>query len=244
MKFNRDLLQEKGRLLLEPSGLNNIRWPSPEIQRAYTGADGAVLLNRTIDFIEKLVECVPKIKSDDWRGLDYGVGFGRIASLLTLFGDPSQLTCVDAWEKSLELARECGITNPAFRVPSMISVETFATGVYDFVYAYSIFTHLPKPIFLHNAQIIMNSLKPGGVFVLTVREPKFIEFLKRSNKFVSDDDIDADGYWFGNMQSNDYGDTVVSSHWIEANLEKLGKIKYIGVVPSEPFQFLIALTRE
>jgi SAM-dependent methyltransferase len=244
MKIEKSVLRERGKELLTQDGLNGIRWPAPETQRAYTGADGEVLLGRTVDFVEKLASVVPSLESDQWRGLDYGVGFGRIASLLSLFGSASQLTCVDAWQKSLNLARESGLMNPSFLVDASLKEGALPTGEYDFAYAYSIFTHLPDSIFVHNISRIVASLKPGGVFVFTVREPKFIDFLKRSNKFNPvRDELETAGYWFGNAQSADYGDTVVTSDWIQKHLSGFGSIEMLGVLPSEPFQHIVRLQR-
>jgi len=242
MKFDRDIVLSSGKTLFTPSGLNGVKWPSPEIQRAYTGADCDILLTRTVDFIEKLVSICPLIESESWRGLDFGVGFGRVASLLTLFGQPSQLTCVDAWEKSLDLARNCGLTNPSFVVEPIIQDSLFSSGTYDFVYAYSIFTHLPKDVFISNIEKLMLTLKPNGVLIFTVRELKFIEFLKRLNKYAPVvDQLETVGYWFGNAQSSHYGDTVVSTEWIQENLKRFGILDRLGSISSEPFQCLMTL---
>lgn len=240
--FDRDVLFRLGKGLLTHEGLNGIGWPDPSIQRAYTGADGEVLLQRTIDFVEKLIACAPIIECENWRGLDYGVGFGRIASILSNFGRPDQLTCVDAWEKSLSLAKSCGLKNPAYLVDSQLGKLSLQPNSFDFAYAYSIFTHLPKDVFLKNIEMIVSSLKPGGVFVFTVREPKFLEFLMRNNKYnpVVNDLLDS-GYWFGNQQNESYGDTVFDIKWIESNLSCFGVIENIGIVKSEPFQLILAL---
>lgn len=242
MKFNKQLVFELSKGLLADDGMNGIRWPDHTIQRNYTGADGNALLQRTIDFIEVLVTCAPIIESDLWSGLDYGVGFGRIASVLSTFGSPSQLTCVDAWEKSLSLAKSVGLKNPAYVVDSCLSKTSLPHEKFDFAYAYSIFTHLPRELLLNNIQRVVQSLRPGGVFVFTIREPRFLNFLERNGKCKpAVDELAESGYWFGNQQSESYGDTILDFNWIEKNLARFGRIENMGVCQSEPFQLIVAL---
>lgn len=242
MKFNREAVFGLGKGLLTHEGLNGIRWPDPSSQKTYTGADGEVLLQRTIDFIEKLVFCAPIIETENWRGLDYGVGFGRIASLLSIFGSPNQLVCVDAWERSLSLAKSCGLENPAYLVDPLLCRTSLPPENFDFVYAYSIFTHLPRDVFLNNIERVVLSLRPGGVFVFTIREPKFLNFLQRNDKCKPVvDELTKSGYWFGNQQSECYGDTILDFSWVEKNLTRFGRIENMGVAKSEPFQLILAL---
>lgn len=244
MKLTRDSLFNEGKKLLGADGLNGIRWPDEAVQRNYTGSSGENLLIRTLDFIDKLAYAAPIIHEKNWLGLDYGVGFGRIASVLSLFGSPEQLVCVDAWEKSIKIARESGLQNKLRLVPSLLQDDSIPDASYDFAYAYSIFTHLSEQIFTTNIERIMFSLKPGGVFVFTVRDSIFLEFLKRNNKFHSiEDRYTADGYWFGNAQNQHYGDTVVSRSWIDARLLCFGEIADHGVCASEPYQRIMSITK-
>jgi hypothetical protein len=129
-------------------------------------------------------------------------------------------------------------------VPAYMQAGDMPVGVYDFIYSYSIFTHLPEAHIINNATVLIDALKPGGKLIFTLRESKFIEFLQRSNKFKSvDDRLASDGYWFGNAQNNDYGDSVVTIDWIERNLGRLGNISLLGVVNSEPFQSIVVITK-
>src|SRR5690606_18328879 len=112
-----------------------------------------------------------------WRGLDYGVGWGRIASLMTAFGAASQLDCADAWEKSLTLARECGLENRMILTPPILDEGSLPRDAYDFIYSYSILTHLPAPHIRNNVSRLVDSLKAGGKLVFTLREERFLRFL-------------------------------------------------------------------
>lgn len=232
------------RLLDSTSSGNDVRWPEERMQLNYTGASGSELMRRTIDFVELLARNISTLASADLRGLDYGVGWGRIASLMGYFGSAISLDCADAWQKSLDLARQCGLRNEMKLVSAYLQAGEVPADTYDFIYSYSIFTHLPETHIVNNAAMLVDALKPGGKLVLTLRESKFIEFLQRSNKLKPvDDRLSSEGYWFGNAQSDDYGDSVVTSNWIEKNLGALGKVSLLGVAKSEPFQSIVVIEK-
>lgn len=234
-----------GQRLLEPAGpTQTLRWPDIKTQLNYTGASGPELLRRTVDFVEAMRQNVPALATGNWRGLDYGVGWGRIASLMAYFGSAQSLDCADAWHKSLDLARSCGLQNEMKLVPALLGPGDLPDNTYDFIYSYSIFTHLPDTHIINNVAVLVDALKPGGALVFTLREPKFIGFLERSNKLSPvDDRLAKDGYWFGNAQSKDYGDTIVSPEWIAQHLGGLGQISTLGVIKSEPFQALMKIIK-
>lgn len=219
-------------------------WPEERTQLNYTGASGSELMRRTVDFVEFLGREVPQLSTGNWRGLDYGVGWGRIASLMRFFGSASNLDCADAWQKSIDLARGCGLQNQFKLFPPRLTGGELTSAEYDLIYSYSIFTHLPETHIVDNITHLMTGLKRGGKLVFTLRQSRFIEFLKRSNKFATDiDRLDSDGYWFGNSQTADYGDTVVTDEWITRNLGSLGEIRTLGPLATEPFQSMTVLTK-
>jgi cyclopropane fatty-acyl-phospholipid synthase-like methyltransferase len=234
-----DLEQLGQRLLVATEGL---RWPEERLQLQYTGASGARSLSQAMDFINLLANHVPALRTGKWHGLDFGVGWGRLASLMTAYGPPEQLDCVDAWEISLERARACGLQNRMAQVPPVLSQGDLPGEGYDFIYAYSIFTHLSKINFAQNLRVLSDALKPGGVLLFTVREPAFLEFLQRINKCKPKEDaFESDGYWFGNAQSEYYGDTVVTSDWLARNIGPLGKLERLGKIPNEVTQIVMKL---
>lgn len=238
-------LELLGSCLLERSGPETeLHWPDERMQLNYTGAHGEELMRRTIDFVEFLQGHVPALYSGTWRGLDYGVGWGRIASVMSHFGPAENLDCADAWQKSLDLAGDCGLKNKLLLVSALLNENELSNEKYDFIYSYSIFTHLPPDHIVNNVRVLLSAIKPGGKLVFTVREPKFIEFLTRSGKLNPVvDRLAADGHWFGNAQSGDYGDTVVTSEWLQRHLGGLGVMSLLGVLKSEPFQSVVMITK-
>ncbi|MGV8931093.1 MAG: class I SAM-dependent methyltransferase [Luteimonas sp.] len=241
----RHALEVLGRSLLQRGSDDaRLRWPDEKMQANYTGASGEVLLRRTVDFLQLLHKIVPCLGSSDWRGLDYGVGWGRLASLMTTFGDASNLDCADAWRKSLDLARSCGLQNQMIEVPAYLPADSFVPDRYDFIYSYSIFTHLPDTHIVNNLSRLIDALKPGGQLIFTLREPRFLEFLQRAGKYKpSEDRLEEAGYWFGNAQNADYGDTVVTEQWIQDNLGPLGALGTHGVMSTEPYQAIHSIQK-
>jgi hypothetical protein len=234
-------LEELGQYLL--GATEGLRWPEESLQLQYTGASGTKTLSQAVDFINLLATHCTALKSGRWYGLDFGVGWGRLASLMTAYGMPSQLDCVDAWEVSLERARACGWQNRMIAVPAVLTQGDLPGSNYDFIYAYSIFTHLSKLNFVQNLRVLSGALKPGGVLLFTVREPAFISFLQRIGKCIPKEDaLASDGYWFGNAQSEYYGDTIVTSDWLERNVATLGRLECLGKMPNEVTQIAMKLT--
>jgi hypothetical protein len=229
--------------MISAPGHEGVRWPDDGIQRQYTGAAGQILLARTLDFIELLHSIKVLETSPQWKALDYGAGFGRIASIIGQFVGSSRIDLADAWPASLEIAKRTGIGSKVFLVSPHLETHEFATSEYDLAYAYSIFTHLPSRTFLNNIQTVMNSIKSGGTFVFTVREPKFLSYLEQLGKRRSEDGEMENGFWFGNAQTSFYGDSVVDRDWLVDNLRHLGTVAFLGTLSSEPFQTIVMLTK-
>lgn len=230
--------------LIDNSGLSGVKWPSSTIQSQYTGASGDLLLARTVDFVLFFASIFPTVKNSRTKGLDYGVGFGRIASVVPTIFPLTLLDCVDAWPASIKLARSTGLKSDVRLVNSVLSDHELKENEYDYCYAYSIFTHLSRRAFINNLEKIVTSLKPGGKFIFTVRSEGFIDFLDRSGKLKPEErKNDIDGFWFGNKQTEDYGDTIVTEAWLLAATRKLGQVSIHGAINSEPFQVVVSLTK-
>jgi cyclopropane fatty-acyl-phospholipid synthase-like methyltransferase len=229
-------LQTLGRRLLTAE--KGLRWPNEKLQAQYTGTSGERLLTQATDFIELIEQQVPL--RGDWRGLDYGVGWGRLASLMTVHGSPQQLDGVDAWATSLQYARDHGLENVLALVSPMLKATELPGSGYDFAYAYSIFTHLPAANLVNNIGELVKALRPGGILLFTARDPSFRDFLQKNNKFITE--IEDGDYWFGNAQSEHYGDTIVSHEWLQQAIGHLGKLERIGKMPHEGTQIVYSLT--
>jgi SAM-dependent methyltransferase len=239
-------LQALGTRLLQ--GQDALRWPDAAVQARYTGTSGETLLAKSIEFVQLLARQVPVLREGGaWRGLEYGVGWGRLASLMTRYGGPDQLDCADAWEQSLAHARSCGLTNRMLHVGASVGPDEFEADAYDFIYAYSIFTHLPAALTANNLARLHAALKPGGVLLFTVRDPNFLDFLRKIEDYKPVvDGLDSIGYWFGNINSRnnlDYGDSVFTRAWLRRETQRLGPLQALGALKLEPTQIVMKLAK-
>jgi len=155
------------------------KWPAEDVQAAWVAFSGVGLLRRSLQFV--------KILEDDgafaagWKGLDYGCGWGRFASVLLAKGAASQLDLADAWEKTLLVIKNLNYQNRIFAVSELLNDGELPYG-YDFVLSFSVFTHLSPAAFEHNLRKLLDLLRPGGRVYITVRHEEFFDHLYREDK--------------------------------------------------------------
>lgn len=229
--------------LFADGGVDNLpRWPDETEQKRYTGGFGVPLLRRAELFVEAL-EADGAFANPGWRGLDYGCGWGRIASYLLTRGTAEQLDLCDAWQTSIDLAKAGGLKNKIMLVSDIIQPGEIPAKAYDFCYAMSVFTHLNRTGFESNIKALLAALKPGGKLYFTVRFQSFMDNLIASGRIPNSEKLDADGFWHITYESREiYGETAVSSTYVENLCSRFGEVKYLGSPEFE--QFLFRITKE
>lgn len=207
-----------------PGGLP--RWPSDAVQKKYNGVAGLPLLRRTLRFVETLERA--GALEGDWKGLDYGCGWGRIASVMRAKGEPRQLDLCDAWPKTLALLEGAGFENRVFTVSEVLKPDEIPAATYDFVYAFSIFTHLRRDAFENNLRRLALALKPSGKLYFTVRHDDYMARKKASRRDLAI--LARDGFWFLPSGGNPvYGATVVERAALERSMPP-GTLAYLGEI--------------
>jgi len=213
------------------------RWPSREDQLKYTGGEGVSLLERASQFIG-LLEADGAFEGD-WKGLDYGCGWGRIASFLLTRGSPEQLDLCDAWELSLQFISRNNFRNKSWKVNELLSETDIPKACYDFIYGFSVFTHLTREAFERNVQVLLGGLKSSGTLYFTVRHSDFLPVLEKMGKApaISDDS----GFWNIVYPGQKYfGETITSHEYVTTTCGRWGKLRYMGT--PEAYQHLYALS--
>ena len=221
------------------------RWPSEQLQRGYTGGFGPFLVTRAKAFISMLEADGAFVAN--WKALDYGCGWGRIASLMLAKGGPEQLDMCDAWKKTLSILSSLNFRNKRWLVSESLSKGEIPANTYDFVFAFSVFTHLLPGVFLNNIEILAGGLKKGGSLYFTVRHD---EFLAHKYPLISGEakrKLESDGIWFtptkGDMGgSQAFGDTVVTGEFMTNLGKEFGSVRYLGRPHEREFQHLYSLT--
>ncbi len=108
------------------------------------------------------------------RILDFGVGWGRMIRCFVREVDSANLYGVDVNDKFLTAARQTGVRANLHKITPRGRFD-YEDGTFDVVYAYSVFTHLPKDIQELWLCEIHRVLRPGGVLVATTQPPRFVE---------------------------------------------------------------------
>lgn len=153
---------------------------SDDVQKTWTGASGLDLYRQTSTFARQLENNFTRHTRKPLAGsniLDFGCGYGRILRMMYYYSDPARIWGVDAWDQSLSLCREAGLPGnfaQSERVPSVLPV---GDQKFDLIFAFSIFTHLAPSTARACLQALRNHIKPGGLFVATIRPIEFWPFI-------------------------------------------------------------------
>ena len=205
-------------------------WPTEEVQKRYTGNFGLALVQRS----EKFLEAIKKdgaFSNPNWRGLDFGVGWGRLASLALKFGSPQQLDLRDAWDESLSLARSAGLKNRILKVSNILGEKELPYDEYDFIYAFSIFTHLNETAFGNNLRILLKSLRSDGRLYFTVRHDDFLPAMKKGLGELDTAGFKQTGFMHYTYPNKDvYGETIVNQDYLKRHFGRMGAMRYLGLV--------------
>ncbi len=100
--------------------------------------------------------------------LDFGCGCGRLIRYFARFADTCRLVGVDPDRLAIEWCR-AHLDFATFEVTAAKPPTLFADGLFDGVYALSVFSHLPEA--LHRAWLeeLHRITRPGGTVVLTTQ---------------------------------------------------------------------------
>lgn len=207
------------------------RWPDEKLQKGYTGTCGVDLLRRAFQFIDMLENDGAFVPG--WKGLDYGCGWGRMASVMLSKAGPSQLDLCDAWPKTLSIISGLGYSNRVFAVSELLEQGEIPANTYDFILSFSVFTHLSPTAFKQNIPVLVTALKPGGRLYFTVRHDEFIEHKYAEKGGQYRQELGRAGVLFidsgGNLGTEAvFGDTVVTADYLGSLIEPDQSLRYLG----------------
>lgn len=149
--------------------------PSEETQILWTGWGGDKLLRQSTDFIRAALgpRRLGASVNGSERVLDFGSGYGRMLRILEYFYDVSSLYGCDPWDRSLaecETSRVRGDIRLSDWIPKDLP---FDDNSFDFVYSYSVFTHLHPEVARIALETIRRKIKPTGQLIVTIRPHEF-----------------------------------------------------------------------
>jgi SAM-dependent methyltransferase len=108
------------------------------------------------------------------RVLDFGCGWGRITRFFLKDVEPENLVGIDIDEGAIAACRETNRWS-RFEICPVFPPTRFEDGSFDFVYAYSVFSHLSEEAHLEWLNEFRRLLKPDGVLIATTLGRNFIE---------------------------------------------------------------------
>jgi ubiquinone/menaquinone biosynthesis C-methylase UbiE len=152
-------------------------FPPPEVQIRFVGGSYQQTLQEAFQFYQyvksQAVESgKPLVPSA--RFLDFGCGWGRFLRFFWKDIEPENLFGCDVLPLAIDICRSTGIPGnldliePEGKLP-------YPDNYFDFIIAYSVFTHLPERMNLHWMRELARVSRPGCIFCLTLEPRSFID---------------------------------------------------------------------
>jgi SAM-dependent methyltransferase len=125
-----------------------------------------------IALIDEALAVAGKTVEDINRWLDFGCGYGRVIRFLVERVPRERIFASDVVNQGVDFCRtEFGV-KPVYSAPDLSAVEL---GLFDFIYAISVITHLNERNSLAFLKLLGDSLNPGGIAMFTTHGEWSIE---------------------------------------------------------------------
>ncbi|MCL5777443.1 methyltransferase domain-containing protein [Limibaculum sp. FT325] len=178
-----DWLALLSRSVHEPliDGFEMPRFPHGRVQRQFIGSADGAALNEGFAFYRKCRSYFDRHGlrlAPDARYLDFGCGWGRFPRIFWYDFDPANIHGVDVDPEILAVCRALGCPGTYTRIEPRGRLP-FDDGHFDFVSAYSVFSHLPEEIAGHWMSELSRVTKPGGMMGFTTEARRFLDFIER-----------------------------------------------------------------
>jgi SAM-dependent methyltransferase len=152
---------------------------SAEVQKSWTGASGLDLLRASLAFVRVAEVTFCRVARRPLRNasmLDFGCGYGRLIRLMYYYSDPSRLSGCDPWDRSIALCHEARLTCRLDQTDYLPESLPYSDASFDFVYAFSVFTHTSGRATRMALNVLRKVLRPGGVLAITLRPIEYWDF--------------------------------------------------------------------
>ena len=150
--------------------------PAERIQIQFTGGTGDETLHQAFSAYQLFKEIMQQSLypiSQQRIILDFGCGWGRVTRFFSKEVAPENLHGIDCDPEIIEV---CNASNLPGNFTSVAPIPPthFPENSFDYIYSYSVFSHLSEES--HNAWLkeFQRILKPGGLLIVTTRPRDFI----------------------------------------------------------------------
>jgi ubiquinone/menaquinone biosynthesis C-methylase UbiE len=242
-------------------------FPPPDLQVRFVGSDFEQALREAFMFYTFLKNQAESLKMPlhrKSRFLDFGCGWGRFLRFFWKDVNENRLFGCDVNSQILDICRETNVPGNL----SLISPEgrlPYPDKYFDFIIAYSVFTHLPERLNLHWMRELARVSKPGCIFCLTLEPRRFIDFISsiqedtksewykllsqyadQSEKLYQKFDAGGLAYLptYGEDIGRNFGDAIVPLSFIESEWSPFFAIRTYIDDPAQFWQAVLALQRK
>lgn len=158
-------------------GIQFPSFPPPEVQIRFVGGSYQQTLQEAFLFYKYVKSQAvtlggPLLPSS--RFLDFGCGWGRFLRFFWKDVEPENLFGCDVLSLAIDTCRSTGVPGnldliePEGKLP-------YPDNFFDFIIAYSVFTHLPERMNLHWMRELARVSRPGCILCLTLEPRVFID---------------------------------------------------------------------
>jgi SAM-dependent methyltransferase len=224
---------------------------SAEVQRSWTGSDGANLLAQTNTFVRMVSENFASISGRSLSGkriLDFGCGYGRILRSMLYFSDPADLYGCDPWDRSIDLCKQDGLT-VNLALSEYLPTQLPFTGRFDLIYPFSVFTHLSLRATRQCLDTLHGCIGEMGFWLLPSVRSNIGQRTRMPSQAEREQLVlehNQDGFAFRPHERAavdgeiTYGDTSMTIPYLAENFDRL-EIAKVEHFPADPYQIIIFL---
>jgi SAM-dependent methyltransferase len=224
-------------------------FPEVSLQKRWAGVAGmelganALLLYRNLHDQIRQYSLVPLARA---RFLDFGCGWGNVARYFLKDLPSEQIFGCDPHAEIIELASRL-IPYVTFERSEILPKRLPFDGSFDIVIAISIWTHLTEKASEACLDAIHQSLRPGGLFLLTIRPP-VPELYPEGNvddvkRVIAEHGFCCHANAYAVDGESTYGWTVITMKYIRSHWTDRFEILDTTLFSPTPGQLLVTLRR-
>jgi ubiquinone/menaquinone biosynthesis C-methylase UbiE len=243
-------------------------FPDESTQKAFVGSAYGAALDEGARFYRyvRAETDARRTRLSGGRYLDFGAGWGRIGRFFLRDFERGDMAGVDVDPSMVAFCREAAVPGHHLTVQQGRPLP-FANGAFRLITAYSVFTHLPRPIFEAWMDELLRVTAPGGLIVFTVEPERFLDFVAgidpsapesgwHAALYATLGDLEtrrralrADGYTYlatggGAFRGPEvYGDTVVTPGFVADVVRRNGELLSYVDDPSRFWQAVAVVRR-
>lgn len=150
--------------------------PDEKFQRRFVGKAYGDAMQQAFEAVEEFRIGIEKLGCqicEDDIALDFGCGWGRISQSLYRYFKPENIISADIQTEAVEFCRSSGLRTNITQVCNQNLAQVQDNSV-DYVFAFSVFSHLNEQNANNWIAEFIRILKPGGAIAVTTRAPSML----------------------------------------------------------------------